>query len=84
MPVGHAVMARMRGDDSVVLMVLIKRQSFALAQEPVRLFSADLVSRALRATLAPHDNPALPLQGLERVARLPGTELGAFRDLVKA
>ena len=35
MPVGHAVMARMRGDDSEVLMTLIKRQSFALAQEAV-------------------------------------------------
>ena len=35
MPVGHAVMARMRGDDSVVLMTLIKRQSFALTQEEV-------------------------------------------------
>ena len=35
MPVGHAVMARMRGDDSEVFMTLIKRQTFTLAQEAV-------------------------------------------------
>ena len=54
MPVGHAVMARMRGDDSEVLMTLIKRQSFALTQEEVAFSMAGTLEalRYRKGTLA--------------------------------